>query len=117
MTVHRFLLISFFLTCPFLLQNIAAADDEGGLYAGDYDFVTEDGAWCWFSDPRAKRAVAREALMNEGRKTLDWDKMRAAALDPEQLDKRREEHKNEEVCAMCGKFCAVKMLRDRKTNA
>ena len=64
-----------------------------------------------------KRAVAREALMNEGRKTLDWDKMRAAALDPEQLDKRREEHKNEEVCAMCGKFCAVKMLRDRKTNA
>lgn len=53
MTVYRFLLISFFLTCPFLLQNIAAADDEGGLYAEDYDFVTGDGAWCWFSDPRA----------------------------------------------------------------
>ncbi len=62
------------------------------------------------------RARAREALMNDGRKNLDWDKMRAAALDPEQLDKRREEHKNEEVCAMCGKFCAVKMLRDRKTS-
>ena len=53
MTVHRFLLISFFLTCTFLLQNIAAADDEGGLYAEDYDFVTGDGAWCWFSDPSA----------------------------------------------------------------
>ena len=22
-------------------------------YAEDYDFITQDGAWCWFSDPRA----------------------------------------------------------------
>lgn len=22
-------------------------------YAEDYSFVTNDGAWCWFSDPRA----------------------------------------------------------------
>ena len=58
-----------------------------------------------------ERAVRREATMNAGRKALDWDMMREAALDPQQLDKRREDHKHEDVCAMCGKFCAVKMLK------
>ncbi|WP_455780259.1 phosphomethylpyrimidine synthase ThiC [Desulfovibrio piger] len=61
-----------------------------------------------------ERAVRREATMNAGRKALDWDMMREAALDPQQLDKRREDHKHEDVCAMCGKFCAVKMLKDQK---
>ena len=57
------------------------------------------------------RAVAREAAMNTARKALDWDAMARAALDPAQVHQRREPHKKEEVCAMCGKFCAVKMLR------
>lgn len=63
-----------------------------------------------------ERAVRREATMNAGRKALDWDMMRDAALDPQQLDKRRKEHKHEDVCAMCGKFCAVKMLKDQKKD-
>lgn len=63
-----------------------------------------------------ERAVRREATMNAGRKALDWDMMREAALDPKQLDKRREDHKHEDVCAMCGKFCAVKMLKDQKKD-
>ena len=63
-----------------------------------------------------ERAVRREATMNAGRKALDWDMMREAALDPRQLDKRREDHKHEDVCAMCGKFCAVKMLKDQKKD-
>ena len=58
------------------------------------------------------RALRREAAMNTARKNLDWDGMRAAALDPELLDARREPHKCEEECAMCGNFCAVKMLRE-----
>lgn len=58
------------------------------------------------------RALRREAAMNKARKHLDWEGMRAAALDPELLDKRREPHKCEEECAMCGNFCAVKMLRE-----
>lgn len=58
------------------------------------------------------RALQREAAMNAARKALDWDGMREAALDPARLDARREAHRHEEVCAMCGKFCAVKMLRD-----
>ena len=57
------------------------------------------------------RAVEREAAMNAARKALDWEGMSKAALDPDQLAKRREAHKSEEVCAMCGKFCSVKMLR------
>ena len=56
-------------------------------------------------------AVAREAAMNAARKALDWEAMSMAALDPQMLEKRREDHKTEEVCAMCGKFCSVKMLR------
>ena len=56
-------------------------------------------------------AVAREAAMNAARKALDWEAMAKAALDPQMLEKRREDHKTEEVCAMCGKFCSVKMLR------
>ena len=63
-----------------------------------------------------ERAVRREATMNAGRKALDWDMMREAALDPQQLDKRREDHQHEDVCAMCGKFCAVKMLKDQKKD-
>lgn len=63
-----------------------------------------------------ERAVRREATMNAGRKALDWDMMHEAALDPQQLDKRREDHKHEDVCAMCGKFCAVKMLKDQKKD-
>ena len=63
-----------------------------------------------------ERAVRREATMNAGRKALDWDMMREAALDPQQLDKRREDHKHEDVCAMCGKFCAVKMLKVQKKD-
>lgn len=58
------------------------------------------------------RAVAREKAMNTARRALDWDGMSKAALDPQQMAARREEHKSEEVCAMCGKFCSVKMLRD-----
>lgn len=58
------------------------------------------------------RATAREAAMNAARKALDWAGMTKAALDPKMLEQRREEHKTEEVCAMCGKFCAVKMLQN-----
>ncbi|MDR3320303.1 MAG: phosphomethylpyrimidine synthase ThiC [Desulfovibrio sp.] len=58
-------------------------------------------------------AIARETAMNAARKVLDWAGMARAALDPEQVCKRREEHDKEEVCAMCGKFCAVKMLEGK----
>jgi len=58
------------------------------------------------------RALQREKAMNDARKVLDWTGMAVAALDPSMFHMRREAHKDEEVCAMCGKFCAVKMLRE-----
>ncbi len=57
-------------------------------------------------------ARAAEAAMGRARKTLDWDAMRDAALDPVEMDKRRKPHRHEDACAMCGNFCAVKMMRD-----
>ena len=56
-------------------------------------------------------ALRREAAMSRARKNLDWESMKNAALDPGMVDERRAEHAKEEVCAMCGEFCAVKMLR------
>ena len=56
----------------------------------------------------------RSPKMAKARMALDWPAMREAAIDPAILDKRREPHKHEEACAMCGNFCAVKMLRDAK---
>ena len=58
----------------------------------------------------APHALRREQAMNEARKALDWEGMAAAALDPSMFHVRRAAHKDEEACAMCGKFCAVKMM-------
>ena len=60
------------------------------------------------------RALDREADMNRARATLDWDVMQRTALDSTIVYQRREPHKTEEECAMCGKFCAVKMLQEKK---
>ncbi|MDR1359604.1 MAG: phosphomethylpyrimidine synthase ThiC [Deltaproteobacteria bacterium] len=57
------------------------------------------------------QALQRERAMSEARQKLDWPMMQAAALDPAMVDLRRGEHGKEEACAMCGEFCAVKMLR------
>jgi phosphomethylpyrimidine synthase len=57
-------------------------------------------------------ALARERAMSLARKNLDWDGMRKAALDPGAVVRRRAEHAAEETCAMCGEFCAIKMLRN-----
>ncbi|MBO4368951.1 MAG: phosphomethylpyrimidine synthase ThiC [Desulfovibrio sp.] len=63
-----------------------------------------------------KRALQREEAINRARKNLDWEGMAANAIDPVIVKERREAHKQEEVCAMCGKFCSVKMLRDVKSK-
>jgi len=57
------------------------------------------------------QALRREAAMSAARKQLDWKTMQATALDAKAVCSRRGEHADEEVCAMCGEFCAVKMLR------
>lgn len=57
-------------------------------------------------------AVEREIGISRARKALDWEGMKTLALDPEMVEKRREEHKDHRECAMCGKFCAYKMIEE-----
>ena len=86
--------------------------DESDVYQGV--MASRVAAQCGEIALGRPGALAREKAMNQARKDLDWDGMAKSALDPEQLAKRREPHKHEDVCAMCGKFCAVKMLKDAK---
>ena len=55
-------------------------------------------------------AAARDREISEARRDLDWDKMARCALDPCMVAKRRAAHAGEKECAMCGKFCAIRML-------
>jgi phosphomethylpyrimidine synthase len=54
-------------------------------------------------------AVARERNVSEARAALDWEAMAVAAIDPQIVRRRRQSHKHEKECAMCGKLCAIKM--------
>lgn len=56
------------------------------------------------------RALQRNLDISKARKALDWDGMAELALDPAMVKSRREAHKHERECAMCGKFCAIRML-------
>ena len=57
-------------------------------------------------------ALRREAAMSTARRALNWKGMQEAALDPLAVSVRRAEHADKEVCAMCGEFCAITMLRN-----
>lgn len=57
-----------------------------------------------------ERAVQRDLDISQARKDLDWEKMTELALDPDMVRERRKEHSHEKECAMCGKFCAVRMM-------
>jgi len=42
---------------------------------------------------------------------LDWDGVVAAALDPDLVRRRLQVTEDREACTMCGKLCAVKIVR------
>jgi phosphomethylpyrimidine synthase len=52
--------------------------------------------------------------MAKARKALDWDKQIRLSIDPAKARQYREESRpqTDEVCTMCGKFCAIKMVRE-----
>ncbi|NCC24825.1 MAG: phosphomethylpyrimidine synthase, partial [Deltaproteobacteria bacterium] len=56
-------------------------------------------------------AVERSRSMSRARRELDWETMTRLAVDPDMVAARRQEHSKREECAMCGEFCAVKMMR------
>lgn len=59
-----------------------------------------------------KDAVERDLEISKARMELDWDRIAELAIDPALACARRKDHKDEKECAMCGKFCAVRMLSE-----
>lgn len=47
------LIVSFFMSSFFIEAIATDYNWKTPAYSEDYSFVTHDGAWCWFSDPRA----------------------------------------------------------------
>ncbi len=58
-----------------------------------------------------KRSKDRNDKISIARRDLNWEDIISMALDGEIVKKRREKFASREECAMCGEFCAVKMLR------
>ena len=58
-----------------------------------------------------RQAVEANNAISQARRNLDWEKITELSLDPDMVRRRRETFASKEECAMCGDFCAVKLLR------
>ena len=62
-----------------------------------------------------KRASGWDYRMDIARKNLDWEGMIECSIDPalaREIHYRNGKPHDEEVCSMCGEFCAIKLLKD-----
>ncbi|MBA4418488.1 MAG: phosphomethylpyrimidine synthase [Syntrophus sp. (in: bacteria)] len=60
-----------------------------------------------------EEAVARDRAMSIYRKALDWDGQIKCAIDPDKIrDFRKDRNLENNVCSMCGEFCAMKIVKD-----
>jgi phosphomethylpyrimidine synthase len=59
-------------------------------------------------------SIQRDREMAEARRRMDWDRMMALCLDPKTARAIRSGSMptEDEVCTMCGKYCAVRLMRD-----
>ncbi len=59
-------------------------------------------------------AIERDRKMAAARKDLDWDSQIELAIDPQKAKRIREANppSEKDVCTMCGKYCAIKTVRD-----
>ena len=60
------------------------------------------------------QSLERDRRMSMARKNLDWDTQLSLAIDPVKARKYREKNPpaEKDVCTMCGKYCAIKQVRD-----
>lgn len=60
------------------------------------------------------QAVERDRQMSVARKNLDWQTQMDLAIDPEKAKTYREKNlpADQKVCTMCGKYCAIKQVRE-----
>jgi phosphomethylpyrimidine synthase len=61
-----------------------------------------------------KQALERDLKMSMARKNLDWETQMEYAIDPVKAKKVRAENPpgEDDVCTMCGKFCAIKQVKE-----
>ena len=60
-----------------------------------------------------EKALARDKAMSIYRKALDWEGQTSCAIDPDKIrDFRKERNLENNVCSMCGEFCAMKIVKD-----
>ena len=60
-------------------------------------------------------AIARDRKMAMARKNLDWEAQMELVIDPQKARRLRSENppkEDDDVCTMCGKFCAIKTVKD-----
>lgn len=59
-------------------------------------------------------SIERDHEMSKARKALDWKKQISLSMDPEKAEAYRASSKpsSDDVCTMCGEFCAIKIVRD-----
>lgn len=58
-------------------------------------------------------SIERDRKMSEARKNLDWATQLKLAIDPKKASRLRAENPpgEDDVCTMCGKFCAIKQVQ------
>jgi phosphomethylpyrimidine synthase len=61
-----------------------------------------------------KIAIERDRKMSVARKNLDWNTQLELAIDPKKARSMREAHppSEDDVCTMCGKYCAIKTVKE-----
>lgn len=61
-----------------------------------------------------KKAFEQDIEMAKARKAFDWKRQIELSIDPEKAKRYHEEGKShtEDVCTMCGEFCAIKRVKD-----
>ncbi|MEW6376153.1 MAG: phosphomethylpyrimidine synthase ThiC [Thermodesulfobacteriota bacterium] len=66
-----------------------------------------------------KKALQRDIEMSKARKNFDWERQIELSIDPEKARRYHEEGRSgeEDVCTMCGEFCAIKRVKDFFQNS
>jgi len=61
-----------------------------------------------------QKAFQRDLEMSKARKNFDWKKQIQLSIDPEKAERYHDEGKSKEddVCTMCGEFCAMKRVKE-----
>ena len=61
-----------------------------------------------------QKAFQRDLDMSKARRDFDWEKQIELSIDPEKARRYHDEGKSkeDEVCTMCGEFCAIKRVKD-----